>query len=93
MKMTIEDRDQWECLLADWSAAYDITRSDDEADELPFKAAPHADPGALLEAASPRALRAKVIEDHAHRAAAAPQPGAMTVAAATRSGDTREGAL
>ena len=37
--MTIEDRDQWECLLADWSAAYHITRSDDETDELPFKAA------------------------------------------------------
>jgi anti-sigma regulatory factor (Ser/Thr protein kinase) len=28
--MTVEERDQWECLLADWSAAYDITRSDDE---------------------------------------------------------------
>jgi hypothetical protein len=85
--MTIEDRDQWECLLADWSAAYHITQSD-EADELPFKAAPHAEPGTLLAAASPRALRAKVVEDHAHRAAAAPQPGAMRTAAATRPGDT-----
>ena len=43
MRMTVEDRDQWECLLADWSAAYDITRSDDENDEQPFKAVPHAD--------------------------------------------------
>ena len=74
MRMTVEDRDQWECLLADWSAAYDITRSDDEEDERPFKAVPHADREALLEAASPRLLRAMVREDHARRtAAAAPQ--------------------
>jgi len=67
VRMTIEDRDQWECLLADWSAAYDITRSDDEDDELPFKAVPHADPGALLEAASPRLLRAMIREDRRAR--------------------------
>ena len=72
--MTVEERDQWECLLADWSAAYDITRSGDEDDERPFKAIPHADREALLEAASPRRLRAMVREDHARRtAAAAPQ--------------------
>jgi hypothetical protein len=71
--MTIEDHDQWACLLADWSELYDITQSDDEAGGLPFKAAPHADPGTQLEAASPRTLRAKVVEDHARRAAAAPQ--------------------
>ena len=72
MRMTVEDRDQWECLLADWSAAYDITRSDDEDDdERPFKAVPHADREALLEAASPRLLRAMVREDHARRTAAA----------------------
>jgi hypothetical protein len=71
--MTVEERDQWECLLADWSAAFDITISDED-DELPFKAVPHADRGALLEAASPRLLRAMVREDHARRtAAAAPQ--------------------
>jgi hypothetical protein len=68
--MTVEERDQWECLLADWSAAYDITRSDDD-DELPFKAVPHADRQALLEAASPRLLRAMIREDHARRTAAA----------------------
>ena len=68
--MTVEERDQWECLLADWSAAYDITRSDDEDDERPFKAVPHADREALLEAASPRLLRAMVREDHARRTAA-----------------------
>jgi hypothetical protein len=74
VRMTVEERDQWECLLADWSAAFDITISDDEDDELPFKAVPHADRGALLEAASPCLLRAMVREDHARRtAAAAPQ--------------------
>jgi hypothetical protein len=91
--MTIEDRDQWECLLADWSAAYDITRSDDDADELPFKAAPHADPGALLEAASPRVLRAKVVEDHAHRAATASRSGDTELNQAVRADREREGAL
>jgi hypothetical protein len=70
--MTIEDRDQWECLLATWSAAYDITRSDDEDDERPFKAVPHVDREALLEVASPR-LRGIVREDHARRTASAPQ--------------------
>jgi hypothetical protein len=69
--MTVEERDQWECLLADWSAAYDITRSDDEAGELPFKAVPHADRGTTLEAASPRLLRGAICGDHARRAAAA----------------------
>jgi hypothetical protein len=39
-------------------AAYDITRGDDEDDELPFKAVPRAGPGALMEAASPCLLRA-----------------------------------
>jgi hypothetical protein len=66
--MTVEERDQWECLLGDWSASYDFTISDDQADEHPLKAAPRADPEALLQAASPRLLRAKVIEDHARRA-------------------------
>lgn len=69
--MTVEDRDQWECLLADWSPAYDITCSDDEDDELPFKAVPHAGQGTPLEAASPRQLREMVRADHARRAAAA----------------------
>jgi hypothetical protein len=67
VRMTVEDRDQWECLLADWSAAYDITRSDDKDDERPFKAVPHADQEALLEAASPRLLREMVREDHTRR--------------------------
>jgi hypothetical protein len=71
--MTVEERDQWECLLADWSAAYDITRSDDEGDDVPFKAVPHADREALLEAASPRLLRQMIREDHARRTAAPQQ--------------------
>lgn len=74
MKISVEERDQWECLIADWSASYHFTISDDEADELPFSAAPHGGPGTLLQAASPRLLRAAVSEDHARRtAAAAPQ--------------------
>jgi hypothetical protein len=68
--MTIEDRDLWECLLADWSAAYDITRGEED-DERPFKAVPHADREVLLEAAGPRLLRAMIREDHARRTAAA----------------------
>ena len=72
--MTVEDRDQWQMLLDDWSQLYDITRGDDEDDELPFKAAPRADPEALLEAASPRLLRAMVREDHTRRAVAAEAP-------------------
>ena len=71
MRMTVEERDLWECLLADWSSAYDITQSGDEADDLPFKAAAHADPETLLEAASPRLLRQMIREDHARRTAAA----------------------
>ena len=71
MRMTADERDQWECLRADWSASYGFSISDDETDEQPFKAAPHAAAGTVLEAADPRLLRAKVIEDHARRAAAA----------------------
>jgi hypothetical protein len=67
VKMSVEDRDQWECLLADWSADYEFTRSDDESDTEPFKAAPSADPGALLAAASPRLLRTMIREDHTRR--------------------------
>jgi hypothetical protein len=69
--MTVDERDQWECLLADWSVSYGFSISADETDEHPFKAVPHAATGAVLEAAEPRLLRAKVIEDHARRAAAA----------------------
>lgn len=73
MRMTVDERDQWECLLADWSASYDFSISNDEAGEHPFRAVPRADAGAVLEAAGPRLLRAKVVEDHARRAAAALQ--------------------
>jgi hypothetical protein len=73
VRMTVDERDQWECLIADWSASYGFSISDGETDEYPFKAAPHAATGAVLEAADPRLLRAKVIEDHARRAAAALQ--------------------
>jgi hypothetical protein len=71
VRMTVDERDQWECLQADWSASYGFSISDDETDKHPFKAAPHAATGAVLEAADPRLLRARVIEDHARRAAAA----------------------
>jgi hypothetical protein len=71
VRMTVDERDQWECLRADWSASYGFSISDDETDAHPFKAAPHAATGAVLEAAGPRLLRAKVVEDHARRAAAA----------------------
>ncbi len=73
MRMTVDERDQWECLLADWSASYDFSISDDETDEYPFRAAPRAGAGAVLEAADPRLLRARVAGDHARRAAAALQ--------------------
>jgi hypothetical protein len=79
--MTVEDRDQWECLLADWSPLYDLTQSDDEDDELPFTAVPHADRDALLEAPSPRLLRALVSQDHARRTAAAEATRARTAPA------------
>lgn len=72
--MTVEDRDQWECLRADWSQSYDFTHTDDEDDALPFRAVPHADPKARLEAASPSELRVMVGEDHARRTAAAEAP-------------------
>jgi hypothetical protein len=72
VKMTVDERDQWECLLADWSAAYDITHDDQDGDQ-PFKAVPHADRQVLLEAASPRLLRGMVREDHARRIANRPQ--------------------
>jgi hypothetical protein len=68
--MTVEERDQWQCLQDDWSARYDFTHSDDQDDELPFKAAPHVDPEALLEAPSPRLLRQLVRENHGRRTAA-----------------------
>ena len=71
MRMTIDERDQWECLRADWSASYGFSISDDETDAHPFKAAPHDATGAVLEAAGPRLLRAKVVADHARRAATA----------------------
>jgi hypothetical protein len=78
VRMNVEDRDQWECLLADWSQLYDFTHSDDQDDELPFKAVPHADREALLEAAGPRPLRRMVGEDHVRRSAAAETPQAAS---------------
>ena len=68
--MSVEEHDQWQCLQDDWSILYDFTRSDDEDNELPFKAVPHADPEALMEAASARLLREMVSQDHARRVAA-----------------------
>jgi hypothetical protein len=67
--MTVEDRDQWECRLADWPAVYKLSLDGGGAGEAPFKAVPHAGRSAVLEAASPRLLRAMVREDHARRTA------------------------
>jgi hypothetical protein len=78
VRMTVEDRDQWQCLLTDWPELYDLTHSDNQADDKPFKAEPHAAPGTLLEAASPRLLRTMIGEDHARRTAAAEPPQAAS---------------
>ena len=67
--MTVEERDQWECLRADWSDQYDFSISRQEADEKPLTAIPHADPETHLRAAIPRLLRGLVSEDHARRSA------------------------
>ena len=71
MRMTLEERDQWECLQADWSALYDFSISDHEDAEKPLKAIPKAAPETCLRAASPRLLRAMISEDHARRTASA----------------------
>jgi hypothetical protein len=68
--MTVEQRDQWECLLADWSGFYDFSLSQEESDDEPFRAAPFADQKQHLKAATPRQLREMVLEDHARRTAA-----------------------
>lgn len=71
MRMTVEERDQWECLRADWSDLYDFGISYQEADEKPLMATPRADPETHLRAAIPRLLRGLVSEDHARRTASA----------------------
>jgi hypothetical protein len=64
--VTLEERDQYAMLQADWSPAYDITHHPDAAH--PFQAIPRADPGTVLRAGTPRELRVMVRDHHASRA-------------------------
>ena len=67
--MTLEERDQYAMLQADWSPAYDITCHPGEAS--PFRAVPRAAPGTVLRADTPQDLRVMVRDHHASRAGAA----------------------
>jgi hypothetical protein len=66
--VTLEERDQYAMLQADWSPAYDITHHPDAAE--PFQAVPRADHGIVLGADSPQGLREMVRGHHASRAGA-----------------------
>jgi hypothetical protein len=69
VKMNVEEHDHWECLLADWSTAYEFSISPDEAETRPFNAAPRTDPEAAMKAATPSRLRIMVSEHHARTTA------------------------
>lgn len=74
-------------LRADWSPAYEVTYRPDPADDLPFKAVPRADLGALLEAPASTALGAMIRADHARRVAARPGGlASLTTASLTTAG-------
>ena len=64
--MTLEERDQYAMLQADWSPAYDITHHPDAA--TAFQAVPRADPGIILRADTPQELREMVRNHHASHA-------------------------
>lgn len=66
--MTIQERDQFAMLQADWSPAYDIT-CDPDAPE-PFQAIPRADADTILQAGTPQELRVMVRNHHASRTGA-----------------------
>lgn len=63
--MTVEERDQYAMLQADWSPAYDITHHPEAA--RPFQAVPRTGPGTVLRAATPHELRVMVRDHHATR--------------------------
>jgi hypothetical protein len=72
--VTLEERDQYAMLQADWSPAYHFTHDPDAAG--PFQAIPRADPGTVLRAGSPQELRAMIRDHHASRAGAAARKAA-----------------
>jgi hypothetical protein len=72
--VSVEERDDWECLLADWSTAYAFSISPDEAEARPVTAAPRDDPEAAMSAATPSRLRIMVSEHHARRTAEPARP-------------------
>jgi hypothetical protein len=63
--MTLEERDQFAMLQADWSPAYDITHDPDAPE--PFQAISRADPDTVLRARTPAQLRVMVRDHHASR--------------------------
>lgn len=67
VKMTVDERDQWEYLRSDQSPLYLFQICQDQDDPQPFLAIPSADSQAVLKAASPCQLRALTAEDHARR--------------------------
>lgn len=67
--MTLEERDQYAMLQADWSPAYDISHDPGAAE--PYQAVPRADPDTVLRAGAPQELRVMVRDHHASRARAA----------------------
>ncbi|HET6192109.1 MAG TPA: hypothetical protein VFE59_34515 [Trebonia sp.] len=72
--MTLQERDQYAMLQADWSPAYDITCHPGEAS--PYRAVPHAAPDTVLRAGTPQELREMVRDHHASRAADAAREAA-----------------
>jgi hypothetical protein len=72
--VTLEERDQYAMLQADWSPAYDITCHPGEASS--YRAVPRAAPGTVLSAGSPQELREMVRDHHASRAGAAARQAA-----------------
>lgn len=72
--MTLEERDQYAMLQADWSPAYDITHHPEEAS--PYRAVPRTGPGIVLRAGTPQELRVMVRDHHASRTGAAARKAA-----------------
>ncbi|WP_300608545.1 hypothetical protein [Trebonia sp.] len=64
--MTLEERDQYAMLQADWAPAYDISHHPEAP--APSRAVPFADPEAVLRASgTPQELRVLVRDHHASR--------------------------
>jgi hypothetical protein len=69
MHVTVEERDQYETLRADWSPNYDFSYDTDR--DHPYHAVPHANGKTVLAADTPAELRDYVRVDHAMRTAGA----------------------